>query len=639
MNSDGYDTFDLEKTKRELLDEQDKILKKQVKKQDSINEQQLKSKIDSNNFIEYIVQSVKKTVKSEDVLIRQILYTAFSSYIEDDPINLGIIAPTSEGKTYPIVESLKYFPDEDVLYIGQMSTKVLVRQKGTLIDKVDGKPIEDKIDELNKKIRELNKQRNSSFDKTIKAKINDEIEGIEEEIKNLYQNSKTLIDLRGKILVFLEPPHYELWNLLKPILSHDKKEIEFPYVNNTEKAGIQTKDVVVRGWPSCIFCSARDESRWEIWPEVKSRLLITSPNMIPQKYQESNQLIAQIKGLPNIIQEQIIISKEEIDTTKQCVLFLKQTIHDLKNRNEINNKISLWIPYNYLLQQILPAKKGTDVRFTKKLFSLLDIVPIVKNNQRMMMNIEGEFIIIADLSDLKEVLSLTQNFDGIPKFKIDFYNGIFLPCYQAKEEPDSKLDKDGKKAVEEEIIAVTSRELAEFYKNEKGKPISTDNIKHTYLNQLMNEGLIDYTPSKIHGRQNIYYPLVTDSLSIPSIMSPIDKVSQPKPTIYEKIIQNISKEWIFREIMKLLGHRLDQTNTSLFDYIEDKEKFWIWDNNQALIEGNSEEKAEFISIDEFVEKYSVLSSTPIDNKPSDILLSFAKKKSNLVDSSQNRWNR
>ena len=37
------------------------------------------------------------------------------------------------------------------MYIGQMSPKVLVRQKGILIDKKTGEPIGDKIQELRTK--------------------------------------------------------------------------------------------------------------------------------------------------------------------------------------------------------------------------------------------------------------------------------------------------------------------------------------------------------------------------------------------------------------------------------------------------------------------------------------------------------
>ena len=99
------------------------------------------------------------------------------------------------------------------------------------------------------------------------------------------------------------------------------------------------------------------------------------------------------------------------------------------------------------------------------------------------------------------------------------------------------------------------------------KPISTDNLKHTYLNQLINEGIIDYTESKINARQYIYYPLVTDSLSIESIMSPIDKDSQQSSTIYEKIIKNITETWIFCEIMRLIRYRLDLTDFQLTEYV------------------------------------------------------------------------
>ena len=62
--------------------------------------------------------------------------------------------------------------------------------------------------------------------------------------------------------------------------------------------------------------------------------------MVQQKYYESNKLISQSKGLPNIIQQQIIISDQEIETTKNCILLLKQKINELKSRNK-NRKISL----------------------------------------------------------------------------------------------------------------------------------------------------------------------------------------------------------------------------------------------------------------------------------------------------------
>ena len=106
---------------------------------------------------------------------------------------------------------------------------------------------------------------------------------------------------------------------------------------------------------------------------------------------------------------------------------------------------------------------------------------------------------------------------------------------------------------------------------------TTDNLKHTYLNQLINEGIIDYTESKINTKQYIYYPLVTESLSIESIMSPIDKYSQQSSTIYEKITKNIAETWIFYEIIRLIRYRLELGNIALIDYIKDPNNFQILD--------------------------------------------------------------
>ena len=252
-----------------------------------------------------------------------------------------------------------------------------------------------------------------------------------------------------------------------------------------------------------------------------------------------------------------------------------------------NKKISLWIPYAELLEKELPSNKGTDVRLQKRIFSLLRVVPIIKFNLRKLLVLEGETCVIADLEDLKEVLSITQNFDGIPKFKIEFFNDIFYPCFAQKTERDSNNKaEDDKNRKEEEIIAVTTRQLCDYYKEIKGKPISTDNLKHIYLNELINEGIIDYTESKINSKQYIYYPLVTDLLSTISIMDPIDVDSQQTPIIYEKIIKNITETWIFCEIMKLIRYRLDLTNFQLTEYLNDRQEFQLLDNNPNREEGD-----------------------------------------------------
>ena len=106
-NPNFNDSNSREQIENQLIEEQQVIQKSDIIDENELNEKILPY---HRQYLEYIVQTVQKTVKCEDSLIKQILYTGFSSYIEDDPINLGIIAPTSEGKTYAVIETLQYFP-------------------------------------------------------------------------------------------------------------------------------------------------------------------------------------------------------------------------------------------------------------------------------------------------------------------------------------------------------------------------------------------------------------------------------------------------------------------------------------------------------------------------------------------------
>ena len=130
----------------------------------------------------------------------------------------------------------------------------------------------------------------------------------------------------------------------------------------------------------------------------------------------------------------------------------------------------------------------------------------------------------------------------------------------------------------------------------------------------MNEGLVDYLPSKVDTRQNIYYPLVTEKIPIIPIIDPIGNLSQQKSPIYEKITTKISKDWIFSEIRGLIRYRLDQDTIADFEnYVNDPNKFKIIDNNGILKE-NDEEKTELlidITIQDFIDKYTDIVDIPI----------------------------
>ena len=213
----------------------------------------------------------------------------------------------------------------------------------------------------------------------------------------------------------------------------------------------------------------------------------------------------------------------------------------------------------------LRSDKGIHVRFQKRVFAFLRTIPVLKFNRRKLLVLEGnEISVIADLQDLKETLSIVQNFDGIPRHKVEFFNDVLSPLYKSKTEPNKS--EDGSK--KEDIIAVTTKELCNFYKEKKGKIINTDNLKKTFLNELENNEIIDREISKIHGQQYIYYPLVepfdknnnSESSSFSSNLGIFDQISQYSSTIYEKIITNLSEKQLIYEIEQVFPHRIDMTN-------------------------------------------------------------------------------
>jgi len=606
--------IDMDNIKEQLLSDQEKCLKEQ--KQSWINGTEnnnnividdgrdLKSKILNYGFADYVIKTAKKTVKSEDSLIRQVFYTALSAY-SNKPISIGIKAPTSEGKTYVVKEVvMKFFPKKDVWVIGSMSPKVIIRQKGKLVDGDTNELLEPKIRELKKQISSITAAETK--------------ENLQEQLQDLLDNSKMVIDLSNKIFVFLEPPHPQTWEILKAILSHDSWEIEHPFVDKTEYLGTQVKRVVTWGWPVCIFCSARDESKWEIWPEIQSRCLITSPNMSIEKYQESNLLTAQTMSLPYDIQQKTIVSNEDIEIAKKCVLYIKHQIlklsrsddHQEQQYNHLNvdfrkKSNPVWIPYGQVLGEVLPAEKCTDMRTQQRLFYLLNVIPLAKLDSRHKLFDGNQELVIANLEDLAEVLHITQNLSGIPSYKIKFYREIFLPLIRCKNKKD---EKDGK---EEKIIAVTTKELADYYKEKRGKAISTDNLRKTYLVELLNNDYIGELKSELDSRQFIYYPLM--ELEDSEIMQinltkekddrDISKVSNSyqfdnylhvSPIKIPKYCKNIPKDWLIYEILSLARYRIDLDNFDgpLGDYLNTHEKFQLLDNK-----GNK------LKVKDFVKEY------------------------------------
>jgi hypothetical protein len=95
-----------------------------------------------------------------------------------------------------------------------------------------------------------------------------------------------IVDLHQKILVFLDQPHYMLMEALRPLLSHDRRELVYKITDKNRSGALRTKTVCIIGYPTVIFCAAKiglDE-------QERTRLFMLSPETSREKIAEAIRL-------------------------------------------------------------------------------------------------------------------------------------------------------------------------------------------------------------------------------------------------------------------------------------------------------------------------------------------------------------
>lgn len=271
---------------------------------------------------------------------------------------------------------------------------------------------------------------------------------------------------------------------------------------------------------------------------------------------------------------------------RDCYQYVKQNIQQLTNNKNIDESLSaasysVWIPYGLILAEALPSDRGIDNRAATRIFSLLNIVALAHADLRPKLIYNDEKMIIAILDDLREVLHITQNLAGIPSYKLQFFKDIFCKLYKSKTEADSN---DGK---QEDRIAVTTKELCEYYKQRTNKSITTNNMKTTFLNELQNAGYIDCEPSKIDNRKYIFWQVIdpTDDRGV-IIKNNVDADAMDNNLRYARInlprnCRNIPENWLLSAILELMEYPVrannftllgrDESPVSITEFIKDYE--------------------------------------------------------------------
>jgi hypothetical protein len=100
------------------------------------------------------------------------------------------------------------------------------------------------------------------------------------------QRKVLIVDLKQKIITFLDQPHYTLLERLRPLNSHDRRELLYKITDKSKRGSLRTKNVLLIGYPTIIFCAAR----LSMDDQERTRVFILSPETSSEKLEESLRL-------------------------------------------------------------------------------------------------------------------------------------------------------------------------------------------------------------------------------------------------------------------------------------------------------------------------------------------------------------
>jgi hypothetical protein len=380
--------------------------------------------------VEELKQILGTTIKRDETNKLITFYGMILTYTDDSQINILNAGMSSTGKTYiPLELATVYFPSQDVLKVAYSSPTAFYHM---------GK---------------WNPKRNSY-----------------------------VLDLSRKILIFLDQPHYELLERLRPLLSHDERELRYNITDKSEKHGLRTKNVIIRGFPTVIFCSAKLTMN----EQEATRCLLLSPEVTQEKIREAVFLKAMKKGNPLEYQSMLENFPERKNLAERIRLIKEARISYVIIRN-----------YDEVAQRFLDTFGGDKLkpRYTRDIGGLISLIQAnallnlfwrerdsngnIYANQE---DIKVGFEMYAEIADSQEL--------GLPPYVYQVFHEVFKPLFSQYEN-----EKD----------FLTCKEIEKRYYEVYGKTLSESKLRREIIPCLESAGLISSEPDPHDRRRTVIH--------------------------------------------------------------------------------------------------------------------------------------
>jgi len=181
-----------------------------------------------------IAEVLGSTIRRDQAPKLILFSSGLLDFTDQDQINILMSGESAGGKSYTALEVLSYFPSELVRKIATASPTAFFHDHGV-------------------------------WDQERRVLV---------------------VDLKQKIILFLDQPHYSLLERLRPMLSHDTSALLYKITDKSKRGSLRTKNVELLGYPTIVFCAAR----LSLDDQERTRVFILSPETSAEKLEESLRL-------------------------------------------------------------------------------------------------------------------------------------------------------------------------------------------------------------------------------------------------------------------------------------------------------------------------------------------------------------
>jgi hypothetical protein len=312
------------------------------------------------------------------------------------------------------------------------------------------------------------------------------------------ENHVLRVDLRQKLLIFLDQPHYMLMERLRPLLSHDRRELLYKITDKSKRGSLRTKSVILEGYPTVFFCAAK----LSLDDQEKTRTFILSPETDQEKLQES--VLLRIKRDSD---RQAFSDWVNLHPRRR---WLKARIREIQKAGidqvVIEDQDLVYERFMKSHQHLAPRHQRDVSRIVSliKAHALLNFWHRERTREHTIAatneDIEAGFALYKEIAESNEL--------GLSPQLYEIYTAVIKP----RLDPDRSLRKD---------------EIASVYLERYGRPLPWRRLDREILPSLEAATLIRLEPDPNDRRRMVVYPPHACNIPPPEIILPLSGVHPP----------------------------------------------------------------------------------------------------------------